>query len=434
MLTAVQKILITLFVTILVACGSNQTDLTETQLKTGISVSTKSGEFGKAASAEEIKAMSKELSSYFNGQHASNPEALMGEQTKANGGATESPKMAATNVATAVYRFFNTNTGAHFFTMSIAERDHVKATYPFFTYEGTAFFAYPEADPTLSPVYRFFNKVTGTHFFTISSAEKDHVIATWPAIFNYEGIAWHASNTAQTGWVPVYRFFNTKIGTHFYTTSAAERDDVIATFSWYSYEGIAYYVRQDDQAFELVSNGTGGFFDKTECVRDKTTGLIWQGQTPAGTGLRANNQYKTNFTSTTALQKNGDFDFVNGVFTVVAPTQAEVETVANSVGFTNAINASNLCGSTAWRMPTKDELLTIFKPNTYPAFDAVWFANTNTAGVYMSSTPYFYMGADTVKNTWGFFLATSMGPSSFIEAVGRDNSWGLGKAVVRLVR
>jgi Protein of unknown function (DUF1566)/Repeat of unknown function (DUF5648) len=229
---------------VLISCGSNQADLADTQLSTGISASTKSAGFGKAASAEEIKAMSVKLGSYFNGQHASNPEALMGVQAPSSKEFT-AQAVAASNIPKDVFRFFNTNTGAHFFTMSLAERDYVKNTYPFFSYEGTAFFAYPVADPELSPVYRFFNMVTGTHFFTISAAEKDHVIATWPTIYSYEGIAWHANTASGANLVPVYRFFNTRTGTHFYTTSAAERDNVIATLSWYSFEGIAYYVRQN---------------------------------------------------------------------------------------------------------------------------------------------------------------------------------------------
>lgn len=42
-----------------------------------------------------------------------------------------------------------------------------------------------------SPVYRFYNTQTGTHFFTISEAEKDYVIVTYPQ-FTFEGIAWYA--------------------------------------------------------------------------------------------------------------------------------------------------------------------------------------------------------------------------------------------------
>ena len=46
----------------------------------------------------------------------------------------------------AIYRFYNQSTGAHFYTASAAERDHVMATWPeLFTYEGPAFFVYDES-------------------------------------------------------------------------------------------------------------------------------------------------------------------------------------------------------------------------------------------------------------------------------------------------
>ena len=118
------------------------------------------------------------------------------------------------------------------------------------------------------------------------------------------------------------------------------------------------------------------YYDKTECVRDNASGLIWQGQTPAGTGLRANDQYKTNYDSTTALQK----------FTV-APTQSDIDTATNSIGFKNAINVSNLCGSNSWRLPTQDELLGIVKTTEAPTIDNAWFPNVPSQSAYWTSTP-----------------------------------------------
>jgi hypothetical protein len=60
-----------------------------------------------------------------------------------------------------------------------------------------------KAGQAVSPVYRFFNTQTGTHFFTISEAEKNNIIATLPH-FTYEGIAWYCytappDGTAQWG-------------------------------------------------------------------------------------------------------------------------------------------------------------------------------------------------------------------------------------------
>jgi hypothetical protein len=399
---------------VLISCGSNQADLSDTQLSTGISASTKSAGFGKAASAEEIKAMSVKLGSYFNGQHASNPEALMGEQTKANDGATITPKLAASNVATAVYRFFNTNTGAHFFTMSIAERDYVKATYPFFSYEGTAFFAYPSADPTLSPVYRFFNKVTGTHFFTISSAEKDHVIATWPAIYAYEGIAWHANTTQSAGWVPVYRFFNTRTGTHFYTNSAAERDNVIATLSWYSFEGIGYYVLD---AVPVIPN----------------TGITYTSQsyTPGVTDVLAMyNQQGAN-----GYAYVGPFAFING--TAQAPIYSYIEifvkaqtnttyqykTVAEPVAAADWLTMLNTQGATGYLYKASS----IFSPATFNLMNPS--SNTFSSLFVKSSamnTTYSYRQGSGRLPTSGVTLSAEL---SELNTNGADGfAWRLGHA------
>src|SRR5947199_346018 len=52
----------------------------------------------------------------------------------------------------------------------------------------------------------------------------------------------HAGAAAAVDASPLYRFYNTRTATHFYTTDAAERDHVLATWPWFTYEGIAYYV------------------------------------------------------------------------------------------------------------------------------------------------------------------------------------------------
>jgi len=91
--------------------------------------------------------------------------------------------------ATAVFRFFNTATGTHFYTNKTAERDYVIATWPQFAYEGPAFYAMPGtgADGRIE-LFRFFNSTTGAHFYTASKADRDYVISTWPQ-FAYEGVA-----------------------------------------------------------------------------------------------------------------------------------------------------------------------------------------------------------------------------------------------------
>ncbi|CAM3442999.1 trypsin-like peptidase domain-containing protein [Paracidovorax anthurii] len=151
-----------------------------------------------------------------------------------------SPAVATPSGRSAVYRFYNRSTGAHFFTQSAGERDFVIQTYPAFSYEGVAFYAYAGPTTGQSAVYRFFNTGTGAHFYTISQGERDFVQATYPA-FRYEGPSWYAQTAAGSGSTAIYRFFNRSNGTHFYTISQAERDFVIATYPVYQYEGPVYY-------------------------------------------------------------------------------------------------------------------------------------------------------------------------------------------------
>lgn len=141
-----------------------------------------------------------------------------------------------------VYRFYNTKTGTHFYTISAAERDTVVAQYPWFTLEGVAYYAFTAPEAGDSPVYRFYNTSTGSHFYTISQQERDKVIASYP-VFTYEGPVYYVPiGGGGAGTTALYRFFNTKTSAHFYTTSASERDHVLATWPWFAYEGESYFV------------------------------------------------------------------------------------------------------------------------------------------------------------------------------------------------
>lgn len=151
------------------------------------------------------------------------------------------PKAVAAPTAE-VYRFFNTQTGAHLFTKSTSERDSVIKTLPQFKYEGPVFSAWNTTAAGLLPVYRFYNTLTGAHFYTISESEKSNILATLPWM-HLDGPAYFASPTAQSGTTPLYRFYQLQKGFHFYTASVVERDSIVANLpTIYRYEGIGYYV------------------------------------------------------------------------------------------------------------------------------------------------------------------------------------------------
>jgi uncharacterized repeat protein (TIGR03803 family) len=141
-----------------------------------------------------------------------------------------------------VFRFFDTDDGGHFFTTSAAERDQVLATRKDMTFEGVGYNAVnPSAnDPNATPVYRFFDTHDGGHFFTTSQTERDQVLDTRPDL-KFEGIGYSEHATQQAGDSAVYRFFETTSGGHFFTASAAERDTVMATRSDMRFEGTAFF-------------------------------------------------------------------------------------------------------------------------------------------------------------------------------------------------
>ena len=91
-------------------------------------------------------------------------------------------------------------------------------------------------------VYRFYNMKNGSHFYTASVNEKNAVIAKWSSTYRYEGVAWYVS-TDPTNSLVIYRFYNMKNGSHFYTASVNEKNAVIAKWSsTYRYEGPTFYI------------------------------------------------------------------------------------------------------------------------------------------------------------------------------------------------
>lgn len=101
-----------------------------------------------------------------------------------------------------------------------------------------------------NPVYRFYNSAVGTHFYTSSVVERDGIIENIPSLV-YEGPAFA---TSPSGDQPVWRFYNTATGAHFYTISTAERDWIAANIPTFNFEGEAY------RASETPSDGMGALY------------------------------------------------------------------------------------------------------------------------------------------------------------------------------
>jgi Protein of unknown function (DUF1566) len=134
------------------------------------------------------------------------------------------------------------------------------------------------------------------------------------------------------------------------------------------------------------ANNTASYYEKTECVRDNATGLIWEGKTSSG--LRAAANKYNNLDSTSLLQIPANNVPLTTALPARAPTQAEIDAPDNAIGYQNNVNALKLCGASNWRMPSKDELQKLRIAGATVQIDLDWFPNTNLDGYYATSTQF----------------------------------------------
>ena len=158
-------------------------------------------------------------------------------------GATDYPIISGRTVG--IYRFFSKIDGTHFFTASTSEEQQIAATRSDLTFEGIGLTAVNPSnlsnDAAAVQVYRFFDTVHGTHFYTVDQREEQTIVSTRPDL-KYEGTAFYADSSQQSGDTAVYRFFDTGNGTHFYTGSASEAQQIATTRHDLRAEGVAFYV------------------------------------------------------------------------------------------------------------------------------------------------------------------------------------------------
>ncbi len=145
-----------------------------------------------------------------------------------------------------VYRFWSPVKESHFYTMDELEKEGLLLNSPhIWTYEGVVYYAYPDnSDPDSKPVYRFWSDRLSRHFYTISDTETNMVIDQYADTWTYEGIAFFAYPEGwEPAWTfPVYRFWSDSKSAHFYTMDEAERDTVLNNYGHvWTYEGIAWY-------------------------------------------------------------------------------------------------------------------------------------------------------------------------------------------------
>lgn len=128
-----------------------------------------------------------------------------------------------------LYRAYNISADYHFFTTNSVEwqaavtrglRDESTGI------PGIGVYAGPAAGS--SPIYRLYNPNTGKHYYTLNLLERDNLQTIG---WRFESIEGFMFDTQVANTTPIYRLYNTATGTHLYTHELAVKNAILASFA-----------------------------------------------------------------------------------------------------------------------------------------------------------------------------------------------------------
>lgn len=151
---------------------------------------------------------------------------------------------------TPVYRFFQFEKGFHFYTANKVEWENIvelsgegELNYD---YENIAYDVLASDTDALTgaeidgalPVYRFFNTETGAHLYTMDENEKNFIIDNFDNyIFEKEAYYAFAEPSEAVETIPLYRMLNTQTGSHLFTADLNEFNTIKETLPQFRVEG-----------------------------------------------------------------------------------------------------------------------------------------------------------------------------------------------------
>jgi hypothetical protein len=114
----------------------------------------------------------------------------------------------------------------------------------------------------LTSVWRCYNMKNGTHFYTPSAEEAGMARMKYPSIYYVEGVAYSLNPAANPQ--SLYRFYNNRTGSHFYTASDEEAAVVMARWgNIFSFDGRTYPVSPTPGTAQQNKAPVYRFYNKT---------------------------------------------------------------------------------------------------------------------------------------------------------------------------
>ena len=128
-----------------------------------------------------------------------------------------------------MYRVYNPNSGEHFYTQNVAEKNNLVSKG--WRYEGIGW----NGPTSGNPVYRLYNPNAGDHHYTLNANEKNNLVSKG---WRYEGVSWYSGGSNA-----LHRLYNpnAKAGSHHYTLNTNEKNNLVSK-GW-RYEGLAWYAK-----------------------------------------------------------------------------------------------------------------------------------------------------------------------------------------------
>lgn len=141
-----------------------------------------------------------------------------------------------------LYRLVAASSTDHLYTTSPQERD--KAQSEGYKLEGVAGMVASTQVPGSEPLYRLVRLAPGNkveHFYTTSAAERDNAVKTYH--FREEGVAGYVAGSQVPGTVPLERLQDPRTGAYLFTESSQEANRAASAYH-YQKEGVCCYLWQ----------------------------------------------------------------------------------------------------------------------------------------------------------------------------------------------